>query len=214
MNAVGALVVNTSPQEHQTHVDPSPYAPIIYSSPSSLARSSSISYSSLSKISEANNPLDKKKTKRKSKKNKNKKGSKLPTTVEHVGKQTVIDNRAGCVDDSNITQTTHKSKYPCRLCKGSHILKDCPGPYKVIEAWSTTPFQSTLSASEQNVDEPSSTSQDTIGKKKSRVKFMCMLCRGSHQTHLFPSYGRSLKITRRHDYFIASTSSYLSQDYS
>jgi hypothetical protein len=39
-------------------------------------------------------------------------------------------------------------------------------------------------ASEQHVDDLPSTSQDTIGKKKSRVKFPCMLCRGSHQNFL------------------------------
>jgi hypothetical protein len=41
-------------------------------------------------------------------------------------------------------------------------------------------------ASEQHVDDFPSTSHDTIGKKKSRVKFPCMLCKGSHLTHLFP----------------------------
>jgi hypothetical protein len=50
------------------------------------------------------------------------------------------------------------------------------------------------SASEQHVDDLSSTSQDTIGKKKSRVKFSCMLCRGSHQTHLFPHMDEASKL--------------------
>jgi hypothetical protein len=42
------------------------------------------------------------------------------------------------------------------------------------------------SASKQHVDDLPSTSQDTVEKKKSRVKFPCMLCKGSHLTHLFP----------------------------
>jgi hypothetical protein len=62
-NAVSASVVSTSPQEHQPHVDPSPSLPIRYSSPSSLARSSSISSSSPSERSPASNLVDKKKKK-------------------------------------------------------------------------------------------------------------------------------------------------------
>jgi hypothetical protein len=133
-NAVSASVVITSPQEHQPHVDPSPYSPIRSSSPSSLARSSSISYSSSSESSKDSNSVDKKKKKRKNKKKKNKQGSKLPTTAGHVGKKPITINHVGSVDDANITQTTRKPRYPCRLCKGSHLLKDCPGLSKVIEA--------------------------------------------------------------------------------
>jgi hypothetical protein len=74
-NAVSASVVSTSPQEHQPHVDPSPYSPS--SSPSSLARSPSVSSSSSSESSEASNPVNKKKKKRKIKKKKDKQGSNL-----------------------------------------------------------------------------------------------------------------------------------------
>jgi hypothetical protein len=130
--------------------------------------------------------VNKKKKKRKIKKKKDKQGSKPPTTVKHVGKKPVTVNRAGSVDDVKITQTTRKPKYPCRICKGSHLLKDCPGLSKVIEVWSTHPDQSMSLASEQHVDDLPSTSHDTVGKKKSRVKFPCMLCKGSHLTHLFP----------------------------
>jgi hypothetical protein len=129
-NVVSASVVSTSPQEHQPHVDPSPSSPVRSSSPSSLARSPSISSSSSSESFEASNPMNKKKKKIKQ-------GSKLPTTVKHVGKQPVTINRVGSVDDVKITQTTRKPKYPCRICKGSHILKDFPGLSKVIEYWST-----------------------------------------------------------------------------
>jgi hypothetical protein len=176
-NAVSASVVSTSPQEHQPHVDPSPSSPVRSSLPSSLARSPSISSSSLSESSEASNLVNKKKKK-------TKKGSKPPTTVKHVGKQPVTVTCAGSVDDVKITQTTRKPKYPCRLCKGSHLLKDCPGLSKVIEVWYTNPDQPMSSASEQHTDDLTSTSHDTIGKKKSRVKFPCMLCKGSHLTHL------------------------------
>jgi hypothetical protein len=165
LNATSAYVVSTSPQEHQPHVDPSPSSPIRSSSPSPLARSSSISSSSSSESSQASNPVGKKKKKRKNKKKKNKQESKIPTTAKHVGKQSVTVNRTRSVDDTKITQTTRKPKYPCRLCKGSHLLKDFPGLPKVIEAWSTHPRQPMSSTSEKHVDDPSSTSQDNVGKK-------------------------------------------------
>jgi hypothetical protein len=183
-NAVSASVISTSPREHQPHVDPSPSSPVRSSSPSSLARSPSVPSSSSSESYEASNSVNKKKKKRKNKKKKIKQGSKPPTTVKHVGKQPVTVNRDGSVDDVKITQTTRKPKYPCRLCKGSHLLKDCPGLSKVIEAWSTCPRQPMLLASKQHADDPPSTSHDTVGKKKSRVKFPCMFCKGSHLTHL------------------------------
>jgi hypothetical protein len=189
-NAVSASVISTSPQEHQPHVDPSPSSPVRFSSPSSLARSPSVSSSSSSESSEPSNSVNKKKKKRKNKKKKIKQGSKPPTTVKHVGKQPVTVTRAGSVDDVKIAQTTRKPKYPCRLCKGSHLLKDFPGLSKVIEAWSTCPRQPMSLAS----DDPPSTSHDTVGKKKSRVKFPCMLCKGSHLTHLCPCMDEASKL--------------------
>ena len=59
LNAASASVVSTSTKEHQPHFDP------LTSSPSSLARSASISYSSSSESSEASNLVDKKKNKMK-----------------------------------------------------------------------------------------------------------------------------------------------------
>jgi hypothetical protein len=174
--------------------DPSPSSPVNSFSPSSIAMSSSVSSSSPSERSAASNPVDKKNKKRKNKKNKNKKGSKPPTTARHVGKPPVTDNHDGGVDDAKITQTTHYPKYPCKLCKGSHLLKDFPHLSKVIEAWSTCPRQPMLSTSKQHVDDLLSTSQDTIGKKKSRVKFSCMLCKGIHQNHPFPCMDEASKL--------------------
>jgi hypothetical protein len=194
MNVESALVISTSPKKHQPHVDPSPSSPIISSSPSSLARSSSVSSSLLSERSEASNLVDKKKKKRKIKKKKNKKGSKLPTTSKHVGKPPVTDNRIGSVDDAKITQTTRKPKYPCRICKGSHLLKDFSGLSKVIEVWPTRPCQPMSSISKQHSYDLLSTSQYIVGKKKSRVKLLCMLCRGIHQNHLFPHMDEASKL--------------------
>jgi hypothetical protein len=49
-------------------------------------------------------------------------------------------------------------------------------------------------ASEQHVDDFQSTSHDIVGKKKSRAKFSCMLCKGSHLTHLCPHMEEALKL--------------------
>jgi hypothetical protein len=193
-NAVSASVTRNSPQEHQPHVDPSPSSPVRSYSPSSLAMSPSVSSSSLGESSEASNPVNKKKKKRNIKKKKDKQGSKPPTTVKHVGKQPVTVSCARSVDDVKITQTTRKPKYPCRLCKGSHLLKECPGLSKVIEAWSTCPHQPMSLASEQHADDTPPTSHDTVGKKKSRVKFPCMLCKGSHLTHLCSQMDEASKL--------------------
>jgi hypothetical protein len=127
------------------------------------------------------------------KKNKNKQGSKIPTIARRVGKKPVTVDHVGSVDDVNITQTTCKPKYACKLCKDIHLLKDCPGLSKVIEAWSTHPHQPMSSASEQHVDDFTSTSHDIVGKKKSRAKFPCILCKGRHLTHIFPHMEESSK---------------------
>jgi hypothetical protein len=194
LNAVSDSFVRTSPQEHQPHVDASPSSPVISSSPSSLVRSPPVSSSSSSESSKASNPVNKKKKKRKIKKKKDKQGSKPPTIIKHVGKQPVTVSRVGSVDDVKITQITRKPKYPCRLCKGSHLLKEFPSLFKVIEAWSTHIRQPTSLASKQHADKPPSTSHGTLGKKKSRVKFPCMLCKGSHLTHLCPHMDKASKL--------------------
>jgi hypothetical protein len=193
-NALSAFVISTSPQEHQPHVDPSPSSPVRSSSPSSLERLPFVSSSSSSESFESSNPVNKKKKKRNIKKKKDKQGLKPPTTIKHVGKQPFIVNRVGSLGDVKITQTTRKPKYPYRICKGSHLLKECPGLSKVIEAWSTHPCQPMSLSSKQHVDEFPSTSQDIVGKKKSRVKFPCMLCKGSHINHLCPHMDEASKL--------------------
>jgi hypothetical protein len=50
------------------------------------------------------------------------------------------------------------------------------------------------STSEKHTDDLPSTSHDTVGKKKSQVKFPCMLCKGSHLTHLFPHMEKASKL--------------------
>jgi hypothetical protein len=50
------------------------------------------------------------------------------------------------------------------------------------------------SASKQHADDLPSTSHDTVGKKKSRVNFPCMLCKASHRTHLCPHMEEASKL--------------------
>jgi hypothetical protein len=50
------------------------------------------------------------------------------------------------------------------------------------------------SASEKHVDDLLLTSHYIIGKKKCRVKFPCMLCKGIHLTHLFPRMEKASKL--------------------
>jgi hypothetical protein len=83
--------------------------------------------------------VDKKNKKRKIKKKKNKQGTKLPTTVVHVGgNQLAIVNCTGSINDiDKPTKITRKPKFPCRICKGEHIIRYFPGIPKVLEVWST-----------------------------------------------------------------------------
>lgn len=77
----------------------------------------------------------------------------------------------------------YKVKLFCRLCKGHHLLRDCPGIPRVLEVWS------------QNLDPPSpSTSGDHVdatpspsdGKRKGKIKFPCRLFEGDHLLHICP----------------------------
>jgi hypothetical protein len=158
--------------------------------------SSSLSSSSPSESLAASNQEDKKKKKRKKKKKKNKQRAKLPTTAGHVGRnQPVTVNQAGSVDDGDKpTKTTHKPKYPCRICKGDHILRDFPGLSKVLEAWSMGSHQPMSSVTNHHASDRPSTSENKVGEKKSRVKFPCRLCEGSHQTYLFPRMDEASKL--------------------
>ena len=106
---------NPSSQEHQPHVDPSPSSPDV---------SSPISTSSSVESCSTSIQVDKKKKKRKIKKRKNK-----PKTKS----QRITPPNAESVDLH--TQISHKPKFPCRICKGDHLLKDCHGLELVLEEW-------------------------------------------------------------------------------
>ena len=67
----------------------------------------------------------KKKTERKAKKKNTKQKVIAPTYDLHVGFPPATGHHAGSIDVPVFG--THKVKFPCRLCKGDHLLKDCLG---------------------------------------------------------------------------------------
>jgi hypothetical protein len=110
------------------------------------------------------------------------KRTKAPTTSDVESKQPATINSTGSVDEVNKIKIKNlKPKFPCSLCKGDHFLRDCPGIPKVLEMWS-----SMSSASVGHVGDTPSTSDIKVGKKKTTVKFPCMLCKGDHYSHLCP----------------------------
>ena len=100
---------NPSLQEHQPHFDPSPSLQDVSSPISPSLHVESCSTSS---------QVDKKK-----KKNKQKTKS-----------QPITAPSAESVDLH--TQKPCKPKFPCRICKGDHLLKDCHVLALVLEEWS------------------------------------------------------------------------------
>jgi hypothetical protein len=72
-----------------------------------------------------------------------------------------------------------KPKFPCSICKGDQFLMDFHGLPKALEMWSFTSSSRTRHAG----DTPS-TSDIKVGKKKTTIKFPCMLCEGDHYSHL------------------------------
>jgi hypothetical protein len=156
--------------------------------PSSPIGSSSLSSSSSGESINASNQEDKKKKKRKIKKKTNKQGLKIPTTASHVGgNQPVTVNHVGSVDEiDKTTKITRKPKFPCRICKGDHLLKNCLGIPKVLEVWSTGSQQRVSPTVTSHVGDIPSTSESKVGNKKGKVKFPYRLCEISHQTYLFP----------------------------
>jgi hypothetical protein len=161
----------STPPTHQPHVKKFPSSPIKYPS---------FSPYSPSEISKESSQADQKRKKQKEKKKP--KNTKPPTTLDVGSKQPATVNSTRSVDEVNrIKMKNMKPKFPCSLCKGGHLLRDCPGLPKVLEMWSSTSLASTIHAG----DIPS-TSDIKVGKKNTTFKFPYMLCEGDHYSHLFP----------------------------
>jgi hypothetical protein len=155
-------------------------------------RSPSISPSLPSEISQESSKIDKKKKKWKEKK-KNQKGTKPPTISDVGSKQPAIINRTWSIDEVDNNKTKNlKPKLPCSLYKGDHFLRDCPGIPNVLEMWS-----SRSSAPIGHVGDTPSTSDIKVGKKKTTIKFPCMLCEGDHYSHLFPRMDEASSLLKK-----------------
>ena len=130
----------TSPRgEDRPKPNPAPSFPVV---------ASSLSSSSLDQSSTVSSKMDKKKKKGKGKKKKDKKEKKQqPSTL----------------DGAYSKGTLRKPKFPCKLCKGDHLLKECPVLSRVQEEWSKRSKPSVSSTSDHHVDDTPSTS-DPLGK--------------------------------------------------
>lgn len=70
------------------------------------------------------------------------------------------------------------------LCKGDHLLRNCPCIPKVLEVWSTgshRPFS--LAFGDHAGDKPSASNSKSHGKQ-GKVKFPYKLCESNHLIHL------------------------------
>lgn len=75
-----------------------------------------------------------------------------------------------------------KVKFPCRLCKDNHLLRDSPSIPRVLEVWSRDPARPS-SSSEAHADATLSVGNR---KKKGKIQIPCKLCEGHHPLHLCP----------------------------
>ena len=114
------------PHENQPHVNPSPSSSTVEST--SLSSSSHVENSNVSKRA------GKKKIKRKAKKKKTKQKFMAPTSDHHVGIPPATGHHVGSIDV--LVSGWCKPKFPCRICKGDHLLKDCSALSNVLEVLS------------------------------------------------------------------------------
>ena len=117
------------PPPEQHHVDSR-----VDLSPSTLISTSSSSTSPGESL-DSSNQVAKKKKKR-TKKKKSSKGEAASITLTPPSPPEVRPPSA----------PPRKVKFPCRLCKEDHLLRDCPGIPKVLEVWSRDPTRPSSSS--------------------------------------------------------------------
>ena len=123
--------------------------------------------------------MDKKKKKGKAKKKKDKKEKK---------------KQPSALDGAHSKRTLGKPKFPCNICKGDNLLKECPGLSRVQEEWSkrSKPFVS--STPDHHVDDTPSTSDPFLKSRKGKVRNTCLLCKDMHFSYLFPLMDEAFKL--------------------
>ena len=160
--AVSPLV----PPPEQHHVDSK--VDLSPSMPTSTSSSSTSPGESL----DSNNQVAKKK-KKKTKKMKSPKGEATSITLAPTPSTPEVGPPSAPL---------RKVKFPCRLCKEDHLLRDCLGIHRVLEVWSRDPAHP--SSSSESHDDATLSIGD--GKGKWKIRFPCRLCEGHHPLHLCP----------------------------
>ena len=113
-----------------------------------------------------------KKKKKKTKKKKSNKGE--ASSVTMAPKKSPLDKPSN---------PPRKVKFPCMLCTGDHLLRDCPGIPKVLEVWSNgRPSLPLDFGSHVGGTSPISTSK--APKKQGKLTNPYKLCEGHHAIHL------------------------------
>jgi len=136
------------PAQHpvEPKVDPTPLTPTS-TSPSSPGESTQV----------AN------KKKKKTKKKKSNKGT--VTNTKATTRTTVVPPRT--TEDGLLPTPPPKVKFPCKLCKENHLLRDCPGIPRVLRIWSHGPARPSSSTDAHGDDTPAV--GNTKGKGKIRL---------------------------------------------
>jgi len=158
------------PPPEQHHVDPK--MDLSPSTPTSTSSSSTLLGESL----DSNHQVNKKK-KKKPKKKKSPKGeaANAPLTLSSPP------------EVSPPSAPPRKVKFPCRLCKEDHLLRDCPGIPRILDVWSRDPARPSSSRGDDTL---------SIGKGKGigKVHFPCRLCEGNHPLHLCPLMDKAASV--------------------
>jgi len=141
-------------------VDPFPSSSFVSSSPSSSSPGESIGTS---------NQVAKKKKKKQ---------------IQQSGNQATIALNATYDEKPSIKPD--KVRYPCKLCAGDHLLRNCLDIPQILEEWSSRSYHPMSSTSGDHVGDIPSTSGSKVQGRKGKVKFPCRLCEGNHPIHLCP----------------------------
>ena len=80
-----------------------------------------------------------------------------------------------------------KPKFPCKLCKGDHLLKESLGLSRVQEEWSKRSKLFVSSTFDHHVDDTPSTGHPLVKGHKGKVLYPCLLCKAMHRNFLCPS---------------------------
>ena len=139
-------------------MNPSPYSSNVELN--SIYSSSHVENSNVSKW------VGNKKMKRKAKKKNTKKKVIAPTFNLHVEIPPATGHHIGGIHIRIFG--TRKAKFPCRLCKGDNLLKDCPGLFLVSEVWSKHPVSLVF---DHHANDAPSTSDSLVKIQKEKVRY-------------------------------------------